>query len=143
MKLEALLFANNASADGWLLAVEGGGWEHIEYDFMPGTAVGYVAGILTLDESEHGELTEVVADVFDDSGEVDGFRASMIVNGNRPKTDTGVPVRAPFAIPFMTVVRGPTVMKARLTLGGRELGLIACSVRTTTPDSLPDEFADE
>ena len=142
MKLEALLFADVANADGWLLTVERGGWEHIKYDFMPGTAVGYVAGIFTLDDAELGELTEVALEIFDDSGQVEGFRASMIASGNRPNTVAGVPVRLPFAIPFMTVVRGPTVMKARLLLGDEELGLIACSVQTTTPDMLPDEFGE-
>jgi len=142
MKLEALLFATTASADGWLLAVEGGGWEHIKYDFLPGTAAGYVAGMLTLDDAELGELTEVAVEVFDDSGQVEEFRASMIANGNRPNTVEGAPVRVPFAVPFMTVVRGPTVMKARLLLGDEELGLIACSVQTTTPDTIPDEFGE-
>jgi hypothetical protein len=142
MKLEALLFANDASDDGWLLAVEGGGWEHITYDFLPGTAVGYVAGILTLDDAELGELTEIAVEIFDDDGQVERFRATMTANGNRPNTVEGVPVRLPFAMPFMTVVRGPTVMKARLMLGDEELGLIACSVQTTTPDTIPDEFED-
>jgi hypothetical protein len=141
MRVEAILFANRATVDNWLLAIEGGGWEYTEYSFLPSTVVGCVAGVLALDEGEHGELSEVILDVFDDSGQVEGSRASTIAIGTRPKTVEGVPYRSPFAMPFMTVVRGPTVMKARLTTAGHELALITCEIRSSTPDVLPDQFS--
>ena len=71
---------------------------------------------------------------------IEGFRASMTANGTRPKTEEGVPYRVSFAIPFMTVVRGPTVMRARLESGGIELATLACSIRDSTPDALPEDF---
>ena len=141
MKVEAILFANQAAVEGNLLAVQGAGWEHYDVPFFPMTASGYVAGILALDEGQHGSLPGVTLKVFDDSGHVDGSRASMTAIGTRPETVQGVPYRVAFAIPFMTAARGPTVVKARLSEeDGADLAVIAFAVRGGAPDAPPNDL---
>jgi hypothetical protein len=140
MNVEAILFASRAASDNWMLAVEGGAWEYVEWDFLPGTVSAYVAGVLTLDDDEHGSMTTVVLDLFDDAGSVEPSRVSITANGSRPKAVEGVPTRIPFAIPFTTVVNAPTVMKARLSVGEDVLAVIACELRTRTPDAPPPDM---
>jgi hypothetical protein len=140
LNVEAILFANRAAVEDWLLAVDGGGWEYYRCPFFPATVSGYVAGILTLDDSQHGELPAVFLEIFDESGQVEGSRLSMIASGTRPTTTAGVPYRVPFAIPFMTVAKGPTVMKARLSDDQGVLAVIAAALQAMTPDALPDEL---
>jgi hypothetical protein len=138
MRVEAIMFANVAAVDRALLAVQGGGWEHYDCAMFPATIGGYVAGILTFGEDQHGSLPEVFLDIFDDSGQVEGSRASMIAMGTRPETTQGVPYRLPFAIPFMTIARGPTVVNARLSEGSDELAVLAFAVRGGVPDAPPE-----
>jgi len=141
MKVEAVMFANEAAIDNGLLVIQGGGWEHIDTPgYFPMGITGYVAGILTLGEDQHGSLLPVLLQVFDDSGQVEGFRASIIANGTRPKTVQGVPYRTPFAISFMTVASGPTVMKARLSDEGTELAVISVAIRGGAPDTPPADM---
>jgi hypothetical protein len=141
VKVEAILFANRAAVDGNLLAVEGGGWEHYDVALFPATVSGYVAGIVALDESQHGSLPSMMLETFDDAGHVEGARASTIAFGTRPETTQGVPYRVAFAIPFMTAARGPTVVKTRLSEeDGTELAVIAFAVRGGAPDSPPDDL---
>lgn len=141
MKVEAILFAKHAAVDDALLAVEQGGWEHYDVSFFPMTVSGYVAGILALDEGQHGSLPALALEIFDDAGHVEGSRASMIAIGTRPETAQGVPYRVAFAIPFMTAARGPTVVKAQLSEeDGGELALIAFAIRGGAPDAPPDDL---
>lgn len=139
VKVEALLLANRAAVDGWLLAVEGGGWENYTPAFFPATVAGYVAGVFALDPSEIGSTPAVVLEINDSAGQLEGLRESIIANGVRPATAAGVPCRVAFAIPFMTVAKGPTVVKVRLSdEHGADLAEITFEVRSPVPDSLPD-----
>jgi hypothetical protein len=137
MKVEAIILANQASVDGQLLGIQGGGWEHYDVPFFPFTVSGYVAGILALDESQHGSLPGLLLEVVDETGHGEGSRASMIAIGTRPETVQGVPCRVAFSIPFMMAVRGPTLVKARLSEDGAELAVISFAVRGGTPDAPP------
>ncbi len=140
MKVEAVMFANRAAVDGNLLAVEGAGWEHYDVPFFPMTVSGYVAGILALDPDQHGSLPPILLEVFSDSGQVEGSRASMIAIGTRPETVQGVPYRVAFAIPFMTAASRPTVVKARLSAQDGDLAVIAFAVRGGAPDAPPADM---
>ena len=142
MQLEAMMFANAAAIDEKsLLAVQGAGWESYDVEMFPATISGFVAGILALDRSQHGEAEEMTLDILDDDGQVVGSSASIIASGIRPETTEGVPYRFPFAIPFMTAARGPTVVKARLTTTGDvELGVISFALRGGMPDAPPEDL---
>jgi len=140
VKVEAIMFANQAAVDGGLLAVQGGGWEHYDVAFFPATISGYVAGVLAFDEDQHGSLPRIDLEVFSDAGQVEGSRASMIAIGTRPETTAGVPYRVAFAIPFMTAASGPTVVKARLSENGVDLAVIPFAVRGGAPDAPPPDL---
>jgi hypothetical protein len=140
MRVEAVMFANAAAVDNSLLAVQGGGWEHYQCTMFPATVSGYVAGILALDDDQHGSLPTVGLEVFDESGQVEASLASMIAIGTRPETVQGVPYRVAFAIPFMTVAKGPTVVKARLSEAGEELAVLTFAVRGGVPDAPPEDL---
>lgn len=138
MKVEAMLIANKAATDKWLLTIEGGGWEYCNPRFLPGTIGGFVAGLFALSSDELGTTPEVVLEITDAAGHVDGFRASMVVNGVRPVPPQGVPCRVPFAIGFTTIARAPTVVNARLLHDGAELATAAFAVQDPVPDTPPD-----
>ncbi|HEX2259822.1 MAG TPA: hypothetical protein VHJ40_08785 [Actinomycetota bacterium] len=135
MKVESLVIANYATTDKWLLRVEGGGWEHCKPQILPTTVRGYVAGIFTLDRDELGTTPAVLVEIGDKNGHVEEFKASTIVNGMRPAATPGVPSRVPFAIPFTTVARAPTVMKVRLLNEGDELATTSFAVLDPVPDA--------
>jgi hypothetical protein len=136
VKIEVLLVANKAEVAGALLNVEGGGWEHYNVPFFPWTLRGAVAGIVVFEGVEIGSTPELGVDMTDQAGQVEGFHASMVASAVRPMTTAGVPMRLPFAIPFSTVVRGPTTVK--ITLSGLAEGTaIAFSVPDPVPDAPP------
>jgi hypothetical protein len=136
MKIEAILVANRAHIDGALLFVEGGGWEFASWEFFPGTISAFIAGVLALDESEIGGTPSATLELSDQEGHVEGFRASIIASGVRPKMP-GSPARIPFAIPFMTVVRSPTVMNVVMTPEGGDAVTIHFGLVSAIPDELP------
>jgi hypothetical protein len=102
--------------------------------------LGVQRGAFELDEDEHGELPDLTLTVFDDLGQVEESSAPMTVVGTRPATVAGGPYRVAFAIPFMTIARSPTVMKARLTTADRDLEVITCAIVGGVPDALPDDL---
>jgi hypothetical protein len=138
MKVEALLIANKATTDRWLLTIEGGGWEYCTPRFLPGTIGGYVAGVFALSTDELGSTPEVVLELTDKAGHIEGFRASMVVNGVRPIPPQGVPCRVPFAVAFTTIARAPTVVDVRLVHDGNELATATFAVLDPVPDTPPD-----
>lgn len=134
------MFANRAVIEGSMLTVKGAGWEHFDVQMYPATVRGYVAGVLTIDADQHGQLLPVVLELFDDDGHVEPTRASMVAIGTRPKTVPGVPYRMPFSIAFQSVVRAATVVKARLHAQEGELALITFAVRGGAPDAPPADL---
>ena len=134
MKVESLLIANYAATEKWLLTIEGGGWEHCSPQLLPTTIKGYVAGVFALDREELGSTPAVILEIGDREGNVEGFKASTIVNGMRPAAAYGVPSRVPFAIPFMTVAHAPTIVTVRLILESSELATTSFAVLDPVPD---------
>lgn len=131
MKIEAILWANAAMVDAnALLNVEGGSWRYVERDFFPTTLAGNVCGVVLVDDEDFGSLVTVTLDVFDDSGQVDGSSGSMIFDCREVSEEMSVS-RLPFAFPFMTVIREPTLLKAKVVSNGSELAGLSVIVRRT------------
>lgn len=139
MKIEVLLIANAAGLDGGLLHVQGGGWEHCSPSMLPATISGAAAGIATLDDEEIGNTPALNIAITDADGHDMGFAASMIISGIRPKTVAGVPVRVPFAVPFMFVATGSAVIKVAVAQEGAELAAVTFLVRDPVPDTPPQD----
>lgn len=137
MKIEVLMVANAASVSGSLLHVQGGGWEHCSYPLLPATVSGALAGIATLDDDEIGKTPALKIAITDADGHDMGFAASMIVSGIRPPTVAGVPLRVPFAVPFMFVAVRSTVIKVAVMHEGAELAAVTFLVRDPVPDAPP------
>ena len=137
MRIEVLMIANAAGVDGGLLHVQGGGWEHCTYPLLPTTVSGAVAGIATLDEDEIGTTPALNIAITDADGQDMGFAASMIISGIRPKTVPGVPVRQPFAVPFMFVAVRSTVVKVGVIHERAELAAVTFIIRDPVPDAPP------
>jgi len=137
VKVEVLMIANSATAEGSLLNVQGGGWEHCSPAMIPCTVGGHVAGIVALDEDELGQTPALNIAITDADGHDMGFSASMIVSGIRPATTVGVPVRVPFAVPFTVAVLRSMVVKVAALQGGAELAAVTFLVRDPVPDAPP------
>jgi hypothetical protein len=140
VNVEAAMFANRAAIEGSMLTVKGGGWEHFDVQLFPATVRGFVAGVLTIDAEQHGQLLPVVLELYDEEGHLERTRASLVAIGTRPATVPGVPYRMPFSLPFVSVVRAPTVVKARLHAQEGELAVISFAVRGGTPDAPPPDL---
>lgn len=131
VKIEAILWANAAVVDAnALLNVEGASWRYVERDFFPATLSGNVCGVVLVEDEDFGSLVTVSLEVFDDSGQVDGSAGSMIFDCREVSAEMSVS-RLPFAFPFMTVIREPTLLKARVVSNGGELAGLAVIVRRT------------
>ncbi|MGH2719035.1 MAG: DUF6941 family protein [Actinomycetota bacterium] len=129
MKLEVLMMANSASLESGLLNVQGVGWEFIRYDFFPAQLRGAVCGIITLDPEEIGTIHVIEVTAKDEGGIDLGWRASMTVPGDRPRTKRGVPIRQTFAVPLAAVLGAPTVVRVALECEGDELGAVTFEVQ--------------
>ena len=129
MKLEALLIANAAMIDAnSLLNVDGACWRFLERAGFPETVGGTVCGVILIEDEDFGAVHVISADVFDDSGHVDGASGSVLFNCMEPSSEMTTP-RLAFAIPFATVVHEPTVLKASVKSDGTELGGLSVIVR--------------
>lgn len=137
MNTEVLLVANAAEVQNSLLHIRGGGWESYTPGLLPGTVRGSIAGIVTLSPEELGTTPAVTFSASDAEGHVDGFSASMIIDGMRPTATAGVPCRIPFEVPFATVVREPTVVKITMSHDGAELAAVTFAVLSPIPDAPP------
>jgi hypothetical protein len=137
VEIEVLMVAKAAGVDGSLLHVQGAGWEHWSSPMFPATVSGAVAGIATLDDEEIGHTPALNIAITDADGHDMGFAASMIISGIRPKTVAGVPVRVPFAVPFMFVATRSTVIKVAVVHEGAELAAITFLIRDPVPDTPP------
>jgi hypothetical protein len=121
MKVEAILLANAAMVDpNSLLNVEGACWRYVERDAFPTTLGGNVCGVVLIEDADFGSVHTISLEVFDDSGQVAGSAGSMIFDCREASEEMSTP-RLAFAIPFVTVIREPTLLKARVTSNGGEL----------------------
>ncbi|HYK31769.1 MAG TPA: hypothetical protein VEV63_07390 [Streptosporangiaceae bacterium] len=142
MRIEVLMVANSASADDGLLTVHGGGWEHTVPRALPCTLTGYLAGIAVLDDGELGTTPVLALSITDLGGNDHRFSASVVINGNRPAPVPGVPIRAPFAVPFTFSVLQPTVVQAHVAHAGAEIATVSFLVSSAVSDAPPPAAGD-
>src|SRR5260370_29521817 len=98
MRAEVFMVANSAAISGWLLNVEGGGWEHYTCGQFPGVVRGAIAGFCIMEEADFGTTPALVFKIAtaDEAAEL-GFVADAIYSlvGRGPAVD-GVESRFPF-----------------------------------------------
>jgi hypothetical protein len=136
LKIEVLMVANAAGVENGLLSVGGAGWEHYVVQLFPSTIRGSVAGIITLDAHDIGELREMQLTIDDAGGHIQPLHAAIVVSGVRPApTADGVPARVPFDIPFATVASAPTTVRVSLTYEGAVISTTTFAVHDPIPDS--------
>src|SRR3954447_13070657 len=111
-----------------LLLVEGGAWRYVEFESFPAAIRGNVCGVVSLEATDFGSVHTISLEVLDDSGQVDVSRGSILFDAREESTEMSSP-RLPFAIPFATVAREPTLLKASVTSNGGELGGLSVIVR--------------
>jgi len=128
MKVESVLFANQAATEGPLLNVQGGGWEHYEVPSFPAQVRGFLCGVLVVDENEVGALTAVSLSVEDEQGEEQTL-AAMVMKDRRQRTHPQIPIRQVFAIPFSLLVKMPHLVTMHLRYGDDSLATLAFEVR--------------
>ena len=132
MKLEAILMANTAMIDAnSLLSLEGSSWRFVERANFPETVGGTVCGVILIEDDDFGAVHVISADIFDDSGHVEGSSGSVLFNCLEPSSEMTTP-RLAFAIPFATVIHEPTVLKASVKSDGGELGGLSVIVRRSS-----------
>jgi hypothetical protein len=54
MRAEVFMVANSAAISGWLLNVEGGGWEHYTCGPFPAVVRGAMAGFCVMEDDDFG-----------------------------------------------------------------------------------------
>jgi hypothetical protein len=132
VKLEAILMANATLIDeNSLLTVEGACWRFVERADFPETVSGSVCGVILIEDEDFGAVHVISANVFDDSGHVEGSSGSVFFDCLEPSSEMTTP-RLAFAIPFATVIHEPTVLKASVKSDGDELGALSVIVRRTS-----------
>jgi hypothetical protein len=130
MKIEALLVANSAKLNGWLLDIEGAGWEHYKCTGFPCEVRGAFAGIIILDNADLGLDHQLHFKIETaDDGDI-GFLADNTYHRGRggPAT-TGVPSRLAFAVPFSFRILAPRIMRAVVIKGDVDFGEVIFDVR--------------
>ena len=135
MKAEVFMVANSASISGWLLNVEGAGWEHYTSGQFPAVVRGAIAGLCVIEEADFGTTPSLVFKIVtaDETAEV-GFMADAIYSLMRrgPAVD-GVDSRFPFVQPFEFEIHSSRVMRASLLVDGVELAAVTFNVRERPP----------
>jgi hypothetical protein len=84
--------------------------------------------VILIEDNDFGAVHVVSADVFDDSGHVEGSSGSVLFNCLEPSSEMTTP-RLAFAIPFATVIHEPTVLKVCVKWDGVELDGLSVIVR--------------
>lgn len=137
MKVEVFMVANSAATSGWLLNVEGGGWEHYTTGQFPGLVRGAMAGLCVMEEADFGTTPslEFKITTADAAAEL-AFMADAIYSLVRrgPAAD-GVEPRFPFVQPFEFEISASRVMRASVFLGGAELAAVTFNVRDKPPQT--------
>ena len=135
MRAEVFMVANSAAISGWLLNVDGGGWEHYTCGEFPAVVRGALAGICDMDEGDFGTTPSLDFKIStaDAAAEV-GFTAESIYSlMRRGPAAEGVPSRFPFVQPFEFGIVGSRVMRASVAVGGVELASVTFNVRDRPP----------
>lgn len=122
--LSALLLADQATvSQGGLLNIAGGGWEHFTPALFPATVAGTAAGIVKFESADGGEL-EFRLSIVDQDGLTMDASGSIVLRSER--------MLAPFALPFMFVVRQPGSFAIHLSDDEGVFGAVECDVRAPT-----------
>jgi hypothetical protein len=132
MKAEAFMVANSASISGWLLNIEGGGWEHFTCDRFPVVVRGAMAGFCVMEESDFGTTPALVFKITTADEPIEpGFYVDAIYSlMGRGRASEVVQSRFPFAQPFEFGIVGPRLMRAAVLVGDEELAAVTFNVRT-------------
>ena len=123
MRVEVFMLANSAATNGWLLNVEGGGWEHYTCDGFPGVVRGALAGIRIM---EAGDFDTTPALTFkiaaaDEAAEVTFGADAIFALHSRGPAAPGVESRFPFTVPFEFRIVSARVLRASVSVGDNEL----------------------
>ena len=130
MKLEAIMLANSAKHNGWLLNIEGAGWEHYNCPSFPCQVRGAFVGVAILEDSDLGSDQQMHFKIENaDDGDIVFLTDNTYDVAERGPTGAGVPSRLPFAVPFYFDVVGPRVMRAVVIKGDDDLGEVAFAVK--------------
>jgi hypothetical protein len=128
MRLEAAMLANHAEANGSLLSVLGGGWEHFAVGALPAIVTGYVAGIAAREPEEMG--TDIAMDLsLYDPGGTAAAAATIRFTTLHVGTAQGVPARTAFAFPFSIPVNEPGVFRVSLVYDDAEIASLPFDVQ--------------
>jgi hypothetical protein len=135
VKIEVLVLANKASTNASLLTVEGAGWErYTGPGFFPFTVTGAFGGIMIVERKELGKSFAAAFRFKDANDQYLPFLATAMVEGIRPKPESGVPIRIPFAIPFSFIVEKPGTIRGIVEQDGTQLASIPFAVVDPVPD---------
>src|SRR5262245_48360532 len=131
MRAEVFMVANSAAISGWLLNVEGGGWEHYTTGQFPGLVRGALAGLCVMEEADFGTTPSIEFEIrtADAAAEL-AFKADAIYSLMRrgPAADR-VDSRFPFVQPFEFGIFAARVMRASVLVEGAELAAVTFNVR--------------
>jgi hypothetical protein len=134
MRLEAILVANGAEIVNGLLNVAGAGWETYTSGLFPNNLAGVVCGVFVLEAADFESQPTFAIRGSDPHGQLDRFEAAGIVDTSRPQAQGGGASRIPFAVPFSTVVRGPTIATIEFSADGKILAELSVSIMSAIPD---------
>ena len=130
MMLEALMLANSATINGWLLDIIGGGWEHYQCSAFPCTVSGAITGTVILEEGDLGSDVQLHFKIETASdGDIVFLTDYTFHVAGRGAAVAGVPSRLPFAIPFSFDTQGAQVMRAVVIHDVDDLGEVAFAIK--------------
>ena len=129
------IVANSAAISGWLLNVEGGGWEHYTCGPFPAVVRGAMAGFCVMEDDDFGTTPSLDFKITtaDEAAEV-GFQAEAIYSLiRRGPAHQRAEARFPFVQPFELGIIASRAMRASVAVGGVELAAVAFYVRDQPP----------
>jgi len=130
MRLEVIMLANSAKSNGWLLDIEGAGWEHYNCQSFPCRVNGALTGVVVLEDSDLGSDQQLYFKIENTNNEDIVFLTDNTyhVAGRGPAV-AGVPSRVPFAVPFFFDAVAPAVMRAVVIKGDDDLGEVTFAIK--------------